>query len=237
MSTFVLVHGAWHGGWCWHKIVARLEAKGHTVLTPDMVGHGLDRTPPEETTLKSLADSIAVVVEAQEEKVVLVGHSFGGTVVGEVAERCPEKIRTLVYLAAFVPPNGKGTSEVSRDDSEALLTKHLIVAPDRRSVRVDPKGLSESLYAQCSDEDLALARVLLVAEGSAALLTPSSISPERWGSIPHVYIECLRDKAIGIAKQRELVKTLIRPKLYSFDTDHSPFFSVPDALTACLTGL
>ena len=234
MSTFVLVHGAWHGGWCWHKIVPRLERLGHTVLAPDMAGHGLDRTPPEATTLKNLTESIASVVEAQKEKVILVGHSFGGAIIGEVGERCPEKILSLIYLAAFVVPNGKTTTEMSRDDSEILLNRHLILAPDRKILSVNPKGLRESFYGQCSDEDEALGRALIVPEGTAALLTPAVTSKERWGNLPHTYIECLRDKAIGITRQRELAKHLVRPKVHSLDTDHSPFLSLPDALTELL---
>src|SRR5260370_26901140 len=90
MSTFVLVHGAWHGGWCWHKVVARLERLGHIVVAPDMKGHGIDRTSPAETTLETLADGIASVVAAQQEKVILVGHSFGGAIITEGAQKLAE---------------------------------------------------------------------------------------------------------------------------------------------------
>jgi pimeloyl-ACP methyl ester carboxylesterase len=165
MSTFVLVHGAWHGGWCWYKIVARLERLGHTVLAPDMKGHGIDPSPPAETTLESLVDGIASVVAAQREKIVLVGHSFGGTIITEVAEKLADKVARLVYLAAFVVPPGKTTLELSRDDSESLLGPRIIFAPDRRTVTVDPADLRDCFYGQCPDEDVALARALLVPEG------------------------------------------------------------------------
>src|SRR5690348_14585984 len=120
MSTFVLVHGAWHGGWCWHKVVARLARMGHTAVAPDMRGHGLDRTPPAETSLDNLTASIATVVAAQSEPVVLVGHSFGGTIITQVGEHLPEKIRRLVYLAAFVVPGGKTTLELSRSEERRV---------------------------------------------------------------------------------------------------------------------
>src|SRR5215472_11584097 len=107
MTTFVLVHGAWHGGWCWHKIVSRLEAAGHVAVAPDMIGHGIDRTPIENVTLHSLAEGVGAVVSRQRGPVVLVGHSFGGTIITEVGERMPEAIKVLVYLTAFVVPGGK----------------------------------------------------------------------------------------------------------------------------------
>ena len=87
MSTYVLVHGAWHGAWCWHKIVARLEARGHTVVAPDMPGHGMDRTPIEQVTLEDIAARLTSIIDAQDEPVVLVGHSYGGTMISQAAVR------------------------------------------------------------------------------------------------------------------------------------------------------
>src|SRR5258708_8286831 len=169
MSTFVLVHGAWHGGWCWHKIVARLERLGHIVVAPDMTGHGIDRTSPAETTLETLADGIASVVTAQKEKVVLVGHSFGGAIITEVAERLAEQIARLVYLAALVVPPGKSTLELSAGDSESLLGPRIVFAPDRRTATVDPAYFRECFYAQCPEEDVAFAPPLLRPDGPTAL--------------------------------------------------------------------
>ena len=237
MSTFVLVHGAWHGGWCWYKVMARLQRSGHTVLAPDMKGHGIDRTPPSETTLDNLAGSITDVVAAQSGQVVLVGHSFGGTIITEVGERVPQKIKRLVYLAAFVVPGGKSTRELSADDHESLLGPHILFAPDGKTATVDVSHLRKCFYAQCSDEDIALARALLVPEGLAAFSTPSGATAARWGSLPSAYIECVQDRAIGIGRQRRVAGLLKEPRRISMDTDHSPFFSSPDALSAHLDAL
>ena len=237
MSIVVLVHGAWHGGWCWHKIVARLERAGHAVLAPDMKGHGIDRSPPSGTTLDNLVAGIADVVAAQPEPVVLVGHSFGGTIITEVAERMPEKIKRLVYLAAFVVPGGQTTRELSADDPESILGPHIVFAPDNKTATVDPEHLRACFYAQCSDDDVALARALLVPEGVAAFSSPSRATQSRWGRIPSAYIECVQDRAIGIARQRKFAGFLNGAKRFSLDTDHSPFFSSPDALATHLDHL
>src|SRR5258706_2859562 len=189
MSPFVLVHGAWHGGWCWHKIVARLERLGHWVSAPDMKGHGLDRTAPQDTTLAKLVGSIAAVVAAQKENVILVGHSFGGTIITELGERMPEKIARLVYLTAFVVPGGKTTLELSGEDKESLLAGRIDFAPDDKTVTVAHRHLRECFYASCSDDDIALARALLVPEGVAAFGTASSATPRRLCSGPSAYLE------------------------------------------------
>ncbi len=78
MSTFVLVHGAWHGGWCWEKVVPLLKKEGHEVVVVDLPGHGDNHVPVPEVTLAAYGDHVAGVLDEQAEPVVLVGHSMGG---------------------------------------------------------------------------------------------------------------------------------------------------------------
>lgn len=237
MSTYVLVHGAWHGAWCWHKIVARLEARGHRAIAIDMPGHGIDRTPIADVTLDDIAAKIAAAVNAQEGPVVLVGHSYGGTAISQAAERCAERVRALVYVAAFLMPGGQNTFAAAADDPESLLGPMIQFAEDRRTATADPAGWRAAFYADCSDEDLALARVLLSPEAVAGFATPLATTPQNWGRIPRFYVECVRDKAIGISRQRQMVAALPCQKVFTLDTDHSPFFSQPDALAAILAGI
>jgi pimeloyl-ACP methyl ester carboxylesterase len=237
MTTFVLVHGAWHGGWCWHKIVPRLRAAGHAAIAPDMKGHGIDRSPTETLTLDSLAEGICAVVAKQGGEVVLVGHSFGGTIITEVGERMPEAIKALVYLTAFVVPGGKSMMDLNAPDPESLIADNLVIAPDGKCVTVNPSRIRDIFYGDCPLEDVALAHTLFVPEGMAAFSTPSSATDARWGRIPSAYIECTRDRAIGIARQRQFASYLKSPKKFSLDCDHSPFFSLPDRLTECLLKL
>jgi pimeloyl-ACP methyl ester carboxylesterase len=91
-----LVHGAWHGRWCWVKTIAELEGMGHTVVALDLPGLGEDQTPPAEITLQRYVDAVCDALGKEEEPVLLVGHSMGGIVVSEAAERLPEKIKRLV---------------------------------------------------------------------------------------------------------------------------------------------
>jgi pimeloyl-ACP methyl ester carboxylesterase len=236
MSIFVLVHGAWHGGWCWHKVVARLERTGHTVLAPDMKGHGIDRMPPIGTTLDNLGEGIADVVSAQPEPVVLVGHSFGGTIITEVAERMPERIKRLVYLAAFVVPGGQSTRELSADDPESILGPHIVFAPGNKTATVDPEHLRACFYAHCPDDDVALARALLVPEGVAAFSSPSRNPIALGPDSERLYRVCpgSRDRhrsAAQICRFPERRETLLaRHRSLAF-------FSSPDGLAAHLDHL
>jgi pimeloyl-ACP methyl ester carboxylesterase len=126
MSRYVLVHGAWHGSWCWEKVVPLLSQAGHQVETLDLPGHGQDRTPFREITLAAYTKRVCATLDAQAEPVILVGHSMGGIVITQVAEERLEKIQTLVYLTAFLPQNGESLLQLARMNTDSLLTPNLM---------------------------------------------------------------------------------------------------------------
>lgn len=97
MSTFILIHGSWHGAWNWHKVVPLLEKAGHRAIAIEMPGHGLDKTPLAKVTLQSCTDSVCKVLDTLSEPAILVGHSRNGTVLSQTAEYRPEKISTLTW--------------------------------------------------------------------------------------------------------------------------------------------
>ena len=119
--SYVLVHGAWHGGWCWRRVSDRLVAEGHRVFCPTLTGlgervHLLDKSVNISTHIQDVANLIAYENLSD---VVLVGHSYGGYVINGVAERLADKIGAIVFLDAFLPQNGetlieKATSATTR---------------------------------------------------------------------------------------------------------------------------
>jgi pimeloyl-ACP methyl ester carboxylesterase len=120
MTNYVLVHGAWHGSWCWARVRRLLSAKGHEVFTPTLTGlgersHLLSRDIGFET---HVWDVINLLIWENLRDVVLVGHSYGGAVVRHVADRMPDRIRSLIYLDAFVPENGKAVFDYVPDHGE-----------------------------------------------------------------------------------------------------------------------
>lgn len=109
MSTFVLVHGAWHGGWCWKRVRRALQALGHDVFTPTLTGVA-DRShllSPQVDLETHIADVVNLIRWEELSDVVLCGHSYGGCVISGVADRIPDRIGALVYLDAFVLENGQ----------------------------------------------------------------------------------------------------------------------------------
>ena len=234
MATILLVHGAWHGAWCWFKIVPRLAALGHRVIAPDLPGLGRDRTDPRGLDLDAYADAVLSRVEADAGPVVLVGHSMGGGVIARACEKAPEKIGLAVYVCAFLVEPGQSILAAAAGDPVTLLAGKLIPGHDGATATVSEDAIVPAFYADCSDEDVALARSLLVPQSSAAFQQKVQLSPERFGQVPRVYVECLDDKAIGIDVQRRMWKATPCREVVTMATGHSPFLSAPDDLAGIL---
>ena len=237
MSTYIFVHGAWHGGWCWYKVVPLLERAGHRVLAPDLPSLGKDKTPVSEVSLALWAEHLCRLLEAEREPAVLVGHSRGGIVISEAAERRPDKVQTLVYLSAFLLRSGESLLQVANEDQTSLVLPNLVVADDQGSCTVREEALRDAFYADCPDEDVTLAKLCLAPEPMAPLATPVSVTDEHFGRVPRVYIECLQDRAIPPALQKRMYTAMPCQKVITMDTSHSPFFSAPQALVDHLVAL
>ncbi len=113
--TFVLVHGAWHGGWCWRRVADRLRAKGHYVIAPTLSGVGeRSHLKPEDIGLMAQVQDVVGEMKWKDlDRVVLVGHSYGGMVITGVAEQMRERIAAIVYLDAFIPADGQALADYS----------------------------------------------------------------------------------------------------------------------------
>jgi pimeloyl-ACP methyl ester carboxylesterase len=237
MSTYVLVHGSWHGAWCWHKIIPLLEQAGHQAIAVDLPGHGRDWIDARDVSLQSYVESVCDILDAQPEPVILVGHSRGGIVVSQTAEHRPEKIRTLVYLAAFLIPNGEAMLPTALSDTESLIISNLVVNEEQGYHMLRAEAFREALYADCSEEDVALATALLTPEPNAPVATPLNLSDEKFGRVARVYIETLQDKGVTPALQKKMYTVTQCSKIISMETSHSPFLSAPEQLVSHLTSL
>jgi pimeloyl-ACP methyl ester carboxylesterase len=240
MSIYVLVHGSWHGAWCWYKVAARLRAARHTVIVPDMPGHGRDWHPPGSLTMQDYVDTLTAILDAAAEPVVLVVHSRNGIVASQAAEARPDRIRKLVYLASYLAPIGDTPALAQSRDGWARDPDSLLWA--RQGVVVDRKGgwdmlkrdvFREALYADCSEDDIALAYALLTPEPrgpNSPTETPLRTTAGNFGRIPRIYIELTQDRAVSWGAQKRMYQATPCERVLTIEASHSAYFSQPDQL-------
>jgi pimeloyl-ACP methyl ester carboxylesterase len=210
---------------------------GHEVLAPDLSCLGADKTPIETVTLERWCEDVCRAIDVASEPVILVGHSRGGLLINAAAEARPTRVKSLVYLAAFLLRDGETLLDVSMLDEFTRLKGNLDIREDGVSALVRDEVIDEAFYGQCPPEDIVLARLLLQPEPLRPLTTPVRLTAERYGKIPRIYIECSKDQAVSAVAQKRMYTQTPCEKVLTLDTDHSPFFSKPDALAEMLGAL
>lgn len=235
---FVLVHGGFHGAWCWERIVPELVALGHAAIAIDLPGHGERRD--ERSTLADRRDAIVSVIEPGD---VLVGHSGGGYDVTVAADAVPERVGHVVYLAAGLPLEGRSlleaTGGATGEGPDGPVTRLMdddtgmsrFVAPDERGrmVCVDFEAVRAFFYHDCDAETAAWAFERLT-PAPVDFLTETVSVPRFWtADLPRSYIVCLEDRAKPRAMSEVVIDRLGVAPL-TLASSHSPFLSQPAAL-------
>lgn len=226
--TVVLVHGAWHGAWCWEPVLERLATAGVPAIAVELPLTGLHDD----------ADAVWRALDQAAAPVVLVGHSYGGAVITEAGAH--PATRHLVVIAGFPlhadesawtvgsnEPSAASLDYAGRLDLASMLTE------SHGSTRFDPDGACEAFYDDCRPEVAAWASARLRATAWAALRsTPRTVA---WHGVPSTYVVCSRDRAVHPGLQRILARrTTAR---IEWPTSHSPFLSRPGLVARCLGDL
>ena len=232
MTTFILVHGAWHGGWCWERLASQLAGTGATILTPTLTGLGERAqllTPA--VGLQTHIDDVVQVLESQDLRdVVLVGHSYSGMVVTGVAARVPARLARLVYLDAVVPQDGQCLFDRTGPKFRSGIDEQ--VAAHGEGWRIPPAppeflGLSAS-----ADIDWVMPR--LVPHPYRAFCDPVQLPTHPGAAVRRTYINCIGSKPRGgpRAAQAEGIEDY-----HELSTGHDAMVTAPVELAALLGAL
>ena len=214
-----------------------LTQAGHEVITPDLPGQGDDQTPLSEVGLDSYCQRVIEVLDRQAEPVLLVGHSLGGISISQAAERRPDKVKMLVYVAAFLLPHGSSPKHFWGNQSiTSPVMSHCDVSADG-AVSFRKEHIAELIYNTSPPAAAQKAARRQRPMARKPLGTPLQLSEENFGRVPRVYFEALEDRAVPIECQRQMVQALPCEKVVTFATDHAPMASATEQFVTELLAL
>jgi pimeloyl-ACP methyl ester carboxylesterase len=231
----VLIHGAWHGAWCWSGVAAELDRRGIPSVAIDLPGHG--SSLDEVTGLYGDAAVLEAWVRRSGRRVILVGHSYGGAVITQGAT--PDlDVAGLVYVAAFQLDTGESVLGFlgSAERRVVALAAAQAPGPTPDTLVLDPDSAVAALYG---DADPAVARAAvqrLVPEATASFTeTITHLAPDvAWRRVPSTYVLCRRDEAIH--PDHQMVMAERAETVVALDADHSPFLTDPRTLADVIEG-
>jgi len=226
--SILLVHGAWHGAWCWSPVLTLLEARGVEAVAVDLPGHGARRSAAPGVRL---ADYAACVVEAAAGMTappLLVGHSMGGMVISAAAETDPAAFRALLYLAAFLPKSGQSLFELAAEQGERFGE---VVDGE---IHLDREEARRLFYEDCDPEQAAWALDRIQPQPMGPAGDPVALTAERFDRLARDYVVCARDRAIDPAFQRQMAARGACRTIVELDSGHSPFLACPSVLAQLL---
>lgn len=234
MSTFLLVHGAWHSGRVWDRVVPLLESAGHRVLAPSLTGYGdkADLLGPEVGLDTHVQDIVALLDAEDLTDVVLVGHSYAGLVISSAANRVPHRIAHLVYLDAMVPVDGENAVDVQP------MTQTLIDnATDGWRIPPFPEfPPPRGLFGVTDPADVAWLRTMLSDQPVRCLQQRVRLDNPAADAIPRTHIHCVGARQEGIT--RRPVPTMqpngSRAQIWELPTGHDCMITMPAELSELL---
>jgi pimeloyl-ACP methyl ester carboxylesterase len=222
-ATVVLVHGAWHGAWCWEKVTPLLDDAGVTWSAVDL-------------PLTSFEDDVAATrrsIAGTGGPVVLCGHSYGGVVITEAGHE--PNVQRLVFLAGFPCDEGESPANTAPDDAAPTteLDNALVITDDGSTISVDTDKSTATFFHDCGPEDAEAAAKRLRPMRRQCLTTP--VGEPAWRDKSSTYVVCTEDQAVHPELQRIMAKRCT--ETLEWPSSHSPFLSHPDLVAGLLVEL
>jgi pimeloyl-ACP methyl ester carboxylesterase len=237
-KNYVIVPGAWSAPYAWANVKASLEKSGNTVIVVQLPGHGSDQTAPQNVSIDVYRDAVIDAMNTISGKVILVGHSLGGVVISEVAEKVPAKIEKLVYVAAFVPVSGQSLLDLAGPDTTSVLHGNLRPSDDQLTIDVVHEQITNAFIQDGTTDEKNLVLTNYQTEPLGPLTNEVTLTTANYGSVPKVYIKTLIDQAVTPALQKQmLAATPEFTAIYKLNTSHSPFLVKPDSVVILLTNI
>jgi pimeloyl-ACP methyl ester carboxylesterase len=233
VARLLLIHGGAHGAWCWERMLEPLRAAGHAPEAVDMPGRGADAGRASTVTLDDYTQHLHEVIARGHKPLAIVAHSMGGVYAWAIAERRPDAISRIIFLASLTPRDGEAGLPIlqTRGAGSALLEPGaIVVAEDQTTAYIPAEHATASFYYDCDPDDAAWAAPQLCDEPLAPIMTPVHLTDAGYGRVPKTWILTTKDRTVPPLLQREQAES-IGAEIVELDGGHSPFLSAPEALT------
>jgi len=229
----LLVHGAWHGAWCWDRVLKPLRELGMTPHTVDLPGHGESTVPLGD--MHGDADAVKAALDAIDAPTLLVGHSYGGMVITDAGIH--EGVTGVVYVCAFMPAAGstlmdEGPGQTLPDGVTPNEPAPVAFTDDSMALSFDPAGAPAALYHDCDEATQRWAAARLDLQPTASFAEPARSLAYEYK--PSAYVVCTDDRTIHPWNQRRMAARASRRD--ELGASHSPFLSMPNELSQLIAG-
>lgn len=232
MKNYILVHGAWGAAWEFNEVAALLSADGSNVIAVDLPGHGDNKAPINEVTMDAYVQTVTNVINDQNDKVILVGHSLAGAVISQVAEIIPDKIDRLIYVAAMLLKTGESPLEMMQSDKDGELLANVIFSEDQTIATLNADTIRNILLNDVKDEERLekLIPEFFMEQSTEPFMATAQLSEENFGSVSKYYIRASIDKVLSPALQDKMISNWKVEKVFTLESGHFPLTSVPEDL-------
>lgn len=232
MKNYLLIHGAWGAAWEFEKVSELLSADGSKVTAIDLPGHGENKADISAVTMESYIQTVINAVNEQNQRVILVGHSLAGAIISQVAERIPEKIDRLIYVAAMLLANGDTPLSVMQNDAEGYLLPNTIFSKDGSYATLNEKTVRNVLLNDVEDKSYldSIVHKFLFKQATEPFMAPAQLSSEKFGRVKKYYIKASIDKVISPAAQDKMLDNWAVDKVFTLKSGHFPLTSIPAQL-------
>ena len=226
----VLVHGAWEEANIWQAVTPLLEKDGYRVIIVTLPGRPSSPLSPDKASLNLYRDTILNAIGNPAQPVVLVGHSFASITISVAAEAAPEKIKTLVFIAAYLPKEGQSLLDLGNADKDSKIGPHLQIMKDKGIIAVEYSARADLFCLDCNDQLRTAIPNLIVDEPLGPLVAPVHLTADRFGTVDKVYIHTAKDQVVSPSLQANMLAATPVRKEFTLDTGHTPFLTDPHGL-------
>lgn len=240
-GDIVLIHGAWQGSWAFAAWRPLLEAAGWRVHAVDLPGNDASPQRSADANLDGYARHVTRLLERLPAPAVVLGHSGGGIVASQIAQLLPERVHTLVYLAGMMLPSDVGYGELIAQCRQQIagfsyegIDQYLEWNEAHTASRVPPQAALRMFLHDCEPGAAREAAARLCAQPESGRSMRNRLTPERFGRVPRIYVECLRDRSVTHALQRQMQLLTPGARRITLDCGHVPQLACPQQLTDSL---